>query len=249
MPGPAAPRIPSCAAGVPIFRTLPPAGLAAVGRILRHRAARRGQAVACAGEPVDHLIIVATGQLKAVRTSPSGREQVVRTLEPGDFVGELALFSPARHENDLVAVTDSDLCLVPRDGMQQILRRYPEVALALVEALAERLAAAERLIADLALLDVGQRLAAELLRMAESGSAAPAAREQPGPMTVRLTIPWAELANRLGTTPESISRQLKALAAQNLITQPDPRTVVILKPRELARLADPPHGDPPRCRS
>ena len=101
MPGPAAPRIPSCAAGVPIFRTLPPPGLAALGRILRHRAARRGQAVAYAGEPVDHLIIVATGQLKAVRTSPCGREQVVRTLEPGDFVGELALFCPARHEQNV----------------------------------------------------------------------------------------------------------------------------------------------------
>nr|PZN37039.1 MAG: hypothetical protein DIU70_13390 [Bacillota bacterium] len=249
MPGPAAPRIPSCAASVPIFRTLPPAGLAALGGILRHRAARRGEAVAHAGEPVDHLIIVATGQLKAVRTGPSGREQVVRTLQPGDFVGELALFSAARHEHDLIAVADSNLCLVPRDGMQEILRRYPEVALALVAALAERLAAAERLIADLALRDVGQRLAAELLRLAESASPAPAAGQPPGPMTVRLTMPWSELAHRLGTTPESLSRRLRALAAQNLIAQPDPRTVVILKPQELARLADLPQDDPPRCRS
>ena len=158
MPGPAAPRIPICAAGVPIFRNPPPSWPGGCGPVFCVTAPDAGKRWPARGEPVDHLIIVATGQLKAVRTSHSGREQVVRTLEPGDFVGELALFSPARHENDLVAVTDNDLCLVPRMACSRFcagIRRSPWRWWKPSPSVS---AAAERLIADLALLDVGQRL-------------------------------------------------------------------------------------------
>jgi len=216
--------IPSCAAGVPIFQALPPAGLADLGEAMRHRHFARGELVAAAGEPVEYLIVVAGGRLKAVHTAASGREQVVRTLGPGEFLGEMALFAPARHEGDLVALEETDACLVPRRAVQAILARYPEVSVRLVEALAQRLVEAEQLVADLGLRDVGQRLAAELCRLAEGG-------------LVHLSRPWAELAVRLGTTPESLSRRLKALQAQGIIAQKGARTVLILAPERLQRLA------------
>lgn len=141
-PSGASAELPACALGVPIFRVLPDTGLLELGQLLHHRPVRRGEVIAQAGDPITDLIIVARGRLRAIQTSPSGREQTVRTLGPGDFVGELALFSPAHHASDLIAAGDGQVCLVPRAGIQSLMQRHPEVATALVAALAERLAAA-----------------------------------------------------------------------------------------------------------
>jgi CRP/FNR family transcriptional regulator, anaerobic regulatory protein len=234
--------MPSCAAGVPIFRVLPAEGMDELGQAMHHRHFAKGELVVAAGEPVAHLVVVAHGRLKQVHVSASGREQVVRVLGPGDFLGEMALFAPAVHEQDLVAAEESDCCMVPREAVQALMRRHPDVALRLVESLAQRLVEAEQLIVDLGLRDVGQRLAAELLRAAGAGGVAAAERPGPGAgaQGVRVTMdgPWSELAVRLGTTPESLSRRLKALAAQGLITQDGARTVIIHSIDRLKRLAE-----------
>jgi CRP/FNR family transcriptional regulator, anaerobic regulatory protein len=225
--------IPSCAAGVPIFQALPAEGLEELGEAMRHRHVEKGELLAAAGEPVAHLMVVARGRLKLAHTSRSGREQVVRILGPGEFLGEMALFAPARHEGDLIAVEDADVCLVPRAAMQAVLARHHTVALRLLEALAQRLAEAEQLIADLGLRDVGQRLAAELLRLAETGEVAP-----DGGVLVHIPAPWAELAFRLGTTPESLSRRLKAMTDQALIAQTGTRTVLLRDLKRLRKVAE-----------
>ena len=224
--------IPSCAAGVPIFRVLPPDGMDELGQSMRHRHYAKGELVVAEGAPAAHLIVVAHGRLKQVHVSAGGREQAVRLLGPGAFLGEMALFAPAIHEHDLVAAEESDCCLVPREAVQSLMRRHPDVALRLVEALAQRLAEAEQLIVDLGLRDVGQRLAAELLRAASTGT------QQPDGIRVKMPGPWSELAVRLGTTPESLSRRLRALAEQGLISQAGARVVVIHQPERLRRLAE-----------
>ena len=224
------PEIPSCAAGVPIFQALSAAGMEELGKAMRHRVFDRGDVVVAAGDPVSHLIVVASGRLKLVHTTARGREQVVRQLGPGEFLGEMALFTEAHHEGDLIAMEETHVCMIAREGVQAILRKYPAVALAFVEALAWRLAEAERLIGDLGLRDVGQRLAAELLRLA-----GPEAQDM---AEVRLPVPWSELALQLGTTPESLSRRLKVLVQQGLVEQLSGRTVRLRDLDRLRRLAD-----------
>ncbi len=92
------------------------------------------------------------------------------------------------------------------------------MSLALVEALARRLVEAERTIGELALLDVGQRLASELLRLSKANSG--------GQATFELPFSWAELASRLATTPESLSRRLRQLVDAGIVAV-DGRTVTV----------------------
>ena len=224
--------VPSCAAGVPIFRAMPAAGLDELGREMQHRHFAKGELVVGAGQPVAHLSVVARGRLNVVRTSAGGREQLIRSLGPGEFLGEMALFAPAAHEGALVAAEESECCLVPRQAMQAILQRHPDVTVRLVEALAQRLAEAEQLIADLGLKEVGGRLAAELLRLATGKPAGPEG------VRIQVPVPWAELAVKLGTTPESLSRRLKALGEQGIIRQAGARTVIITDMMQLRRLAE-----------
>lgn len=215
-----------------MFRSLSPDGLEELGQAMQHRCVSRGERLASAGEPVTHLVVVARGRLKVSHLTPGGREQVVRTLGPGEFLGEMALFAPALHEGELVAQEETDICLLPQQAVQSLMHRHPSVAIGLVAALAQRLAEAEQLIADLGLRDVGQRLAAELLRLAQGATPAP-----DGSVRVRIPAPWAEMAFRLGTTPESLSRRLKAMTEQGLVMQSGVRTVILLDPDRLRALA------------
>lgn len=221
-------NMPACAAGVPVFQVLPPETAIALTRSMHHRHFAKGDVVIAAEAPVAYLVVVARGRLKLVHTSSNGREQVVRTLGPGEFVGEMALFTPTLQQGDLIALEESEVCLVPREAVQSIMRQHPEVPLRLVEALAVRLADAEQQVANLGLRDVGQRLAAELLRVAAGEDGA----------RVTMPVPWAEMANRLGTTPESLSRRLKSLGEQGIIRQEGARTVTILDPERLRSLVE-----------
>lgn len=225
-------EIPACAKRVPIFQWLPAEALAELGPTMRHRQLDRGDVIAHAGESVNQLLVVADGRLKVTHTTAGGREQVVRTLGPGEFTGELALFVPTNYDGDVVAQEPTTVCLVEREVVQSLLRRFPELSQRLVVALAERLIAAERRIADLGMRDVGQRLAAELLRLAASGA------PTPGGVRLRLPFTWSELAHQLGTTPESLSRRLRTLIDEGVIRQASPRVITVVSLDRLQQLAE-----------
>ncbi len=156
----------------------------------------------------------------------------MRTLEPGDFLGEMALFAPTSYEGDVVALENAELCMVPRQAVQSLLRCHSDVTLNLVGALASRLAAAEQMVADLGLRDVSQRLSAELLRASRAGT-----NTSEG-IRIQMPMPWAEVALKLGTRPESLSRQLKALVEEGILRQEGARTVVITDIDRLQELAE-----------
>lgn len=223
----------SCISLVPIFRDLPEAAQAQLGQAMLHQRFQRGEIIRAAGSPVDAVIVVARGQLKIVHTHPAGREQVVRLIGPGELTGELGLLTPATHEGDIIATTLTDACILSRNAVQDVLHQNPDAALRLVAALAQRLAKAEQLIGDLSLRDVGQRLAAELCRRATHGSPAPR-----GGILVNIEETWADLATKLGTTPESLSRRLKTLADNNIIQREEgARSLIILDKQELKQIA------------
>ena len=168
---------------------------------MEHRDYRKGEIVAASGHPLDHLIVVAHGRLNLVYSTASGREQTVRSLGPGEFLGEMALFYDAVLEGDVIAAEDSAVCVLPRKAVKEVLN-HPAALLRLVEEMARRLSQAEQLIADIGLKEVGQRLAAELVRLAQAS---------PGNLSITVPMPWSQLAARLGTTPETLSRRLGSL--------------------------------------
>lgn len=204
----------SCIFNVPIFQALPSDGVTQLQRAMVHRRLQLGEVAARAGDVMEHLIVVHVGRLRLLRVSPSGREQVLRELGPGEFYGEIGLFADIVHEGDLVAAEDAEACVLGRAAVQDVLARWPNMALSLVRALAERLFLAEQAVGELALYDVGRRLAAELLRQAARSQGMTALGADVllrGPVTFALSGSWAQMATKLGTTPESLSRRLGEL--------------------------------------
>lgn len=224
-------EVTSCIHQVPIFRALPADSVKRLQGAMQHGHFMPGQQIIRMGDPVECLVVVASGLLKLSRTSKSGREQIIRELGPGQFYGEMALFTPVASEGDLIAVQETHACLLDRSAVQTELQSQPGLAVPLVEAIAQRLAEAERAIGDLALLDVGERLAAELLRLGEAGE------HTAEGIVFNLPVTWAQLANRLGTTPESLSRRLKAMTEAGHV-HVQGRSVLIRDPAALRSMVE-----------
>lgn len=222
----------SCIYKVPVFQVLPRESVERLQHVLRHAHFEPGETVMNAGDPVRSLIVVARGRLQLVRTSKKGREQIVRDLQSGDFFGEMALFTDLTSEGDLKTVEHTGVCMLERSALQAELQRTPGAALPLVEAVAKRLADAERTIGDISLLDVRERLAAELIRMSQMNDS-----HNRDCIEFDLSVPWAQLAMRIGTTPESLSRGLKRMSDDGIL-QVDGRRVIVLDGGALRDIVD-----------
>lgn len=231
-----------------MLRGLPSEILDRLGAAMRHRHFSKGQLIAAAGDSIESLLIVASGRLRIVQTSPTGREQIVREAGPGEILGELGMFAAARYEGDLLAADDAEACELPRKDTLAAMAQSPESAMILVEYLARRLARAEQLIGDLGARDVAGRLAAELVRAADAapcpacacgrrGQSAQSAQsaESGANLEITLTGSWAEMASRIGTTPESLSRRLRSLEDDGIISRVGSSSVVTILDMERLR--------------
>ena len=85
----------SCISIVPIFNHLERAEMAEIVKTTQSVTFKRGETLYNAGDQSSSLYIIHKGRVKIFRLSESGKEQILRILEPGDFTGELALFTDA----------------------------------------------------------------------------------------------------------------------------------------------------------
>lgn len=219
---------PSCVAIVPLFADLTPREQAEVAALARPLRRHRGESIHRPGDAVSHLLVVHRGRVRISHVAPSGHEQLIRVLEPGDFVGEASFVTGSRPEDHATALSDVELCSFEHRDLGALVARHPDIALRMLRAVTTRLEATERMLADITSSDVEARLAGYLLDL-------PARRSigaDSGSLEVRLPLAKKDVASLLGTTPETLSRKLALLADQRLITVSG-RTVTILDRRSL----------------
>ena len=193
-------------ASVSYFADLPPDLLTAVVRSAVRRTYEADEIVFLEGEPSPGLHLVQSGWLKAVRTSPQGREQVLRFVGPGEVVNEVGVFAGDRNPATVVALEPSILWLIDRGTIERLLDEHPELARRVIESLAQRVLHLVSLVEDLSLRTVEARLARRLLDESQD-------------RTLRRR-PWAtqaEMAARLGTVLDVLNRALHKLAREGLI--------------------------------
>jgi CRP/FNR family transcriptional regulator len=189
------------------------------------RGIRRGGTIFREGEPALGLFVITEGRVKLARLSPSGREQVLHVEGPGASLAEVPVFDGGGYVATAVALTDARLLFVEREALFALCRRRPDVALGIIAVLARRLRRFAELIEALALRDVTERLAGFLLAEAPRAGGFFAIGTQD------------EVAARLGTVRELVSRSLTRLAASGLIARTG-RRVRLLDPTRLQSLAD-----------
>lgn len=210
-----------CASRVPIFQGLTPAELARFNEILTTKEYADGTGIYTQGSPARILCIVNSGSVKLFKTSPDGREQILRILQPGDFFGETVLFSEETRAASAQALGVTKICQLDKYQAEEIILSHPEITRKLIASLNLRLIQAEKQIEYLGTRTTLQRVANLLVNLA---------REQ---ATTAITLPLGRegLASLTGMTVENFSRKLSELQSQNLIS-PQGRKKIILKDLE-----------------
>ncbi len=208
----------TCISIVPIFNTLTPEEQHEIALITSEKTFERGEFIYMAGDKAKALYVLHEGSVKISRLSPTGREQVIRVLGPGDFMGELSLFSPLPMTENSEALEKSTMCAIEGDRLKQLMAKYPVIALKVMEELSWRLEKAENLIEDINLHSADRRLAQALLKLADADN------------DIRLPMTKGDFASQIGMTQETLSRRLSAFEDMKLIRQKGQRQIKLLDP-------------------
>ncbi|MDN5894661.1 MAG: Crp/Fnr family transcriptional regulator [Nocardioides sp.] len=173
------------------------------------------------------LFIVHAGQIKVHRLADSGTEQLLRLMSPGDFLGETALLADTTTDHFAVALQPSELCMLERERFTKLLEQHPSVAVQMLQTVSGRLGKAEHMVSDLSGRSVAQRVAQQLLHLADEA----------GRPVFTLPTTKRELASYLGTTPETLSRRLGTLQETGVIRLGNGQRVELLDRGALRKVA------------
>lgn len=216
----------SCLDLVPIFSGLTAAEKDEIMMITHEKKYSRGDVIYSAGEISKSLYVIHQGSVRVYRLSPTGKEQVIRICGPGDFLGELTLFSDQPLTEYAVASSSLAMCVINGQDLTQLMAKYPTIAMKVLEVLSQRLNRAESLIEDINLHSVDYRIANTLLELAQEGT------------VINLPSTKADLASSLGMTGETLSRKLSALQDAEVIDMRGQRRIYILKREALEAMLD-----------
>mgnify|MGYP000004553601 CR=1 FL=1 len=215
----------------PLFSALDAEAAAALRASMTEKRVPRGGVIFSEGEPGDRMYVILDGKVKLGQTSPDGRESLLAVLGPGEVFGELSLFDPGPRTATATAVTDTVVVGLGHADLRPWLTGRPEVAEALLQALAQRLRRTNEALADLVFSDVPGRVAKQLLELADKFG-------QPGPdgVLVHHDLTQEELAQLVGASRETVNKALADFTSRGWI-EVDQRQVLLMDMERLARRA------------
>jgi len=215
----------------PLFAGLDDEAAAALRSTMGPVTVARGDVVFLEGEEGDRLYVVVDGKIKLGVTSTDGRENLLAVLGPSEMFGELSLFDPGPRTATATALTDATLAGLGHQDLVAWLTGRPEVAQALLKALAQRLRRTNEAMSDLVFSDVPGRVAKALLDLGEKFGEV----EGDG-LRVTHDMTQEELAQLVGASRETVNKALADFASRGWLTL-EPRSVLLLDVDRLQRRA------------
>jgi CRP/FNR family cyclic AMP-dependent transcriptional regulator len=177
-------------------------------RFERYEAKR--QVIAYQDDSADVFFVV-TGTVRVVIHSLSGKEISYRDLEDGEMFGELAAIDGEQRSASVVAVAETLLVAMPEAAFQEAIRNHPLVADAVLQRLARLVRLYSQRLYEMRTLDVQSRIRAELIRLAEDSLG------DDNTATISPLPTSADIAARVNTRREAVSRELASLTRRGLI--------------------------------
>ena len=209
---------------VPYLASLDEALAMELTHSLVKRSLDRGQILLLEEQPCAGLFMILQGRIKIFKVSPQGREQALHFLGPGDAFNEVAVLDGGPNPASAMATTSATVWGLAREPLLNLIARHPPLAQSVIAHLASRTRHLVSLVEDLSFRTVLSRLAHLLLQ--ELGS------------TSRAPQHWThqEMASRLGTSREVVSRALGQMEVMGLLSR-ERHQLIILDRDALQRLA------------
>lgn len=195
--------------------------LLALENIKYYRSFQAGQTVMWSGDQMDFVASVVMGVAILTQTMEDGRRQMVGLLLPSDFVGR-----PGRTiaPYDVTATTDLVMCCFRRKPFEELMTRTPHLAHRLLEMTLDELDAAREWMLLLGRKTAREKIASLLAILARRHSVL---QETPHKGAIRFDLPLTreEMADYLGLTLETVSRQINALKRDGVVDLLDRRSI------------------------
>jgi CRP-like cAMP-binding protein len=152
------------------------------------------------------------GKVKISRVSDDGREVILTILNDSDFFGEMAILDGLSRSANVTAMEDSELYIIQRNDFIGLLQTHPEISIALLKELTQRMRGADLKIKSLSLKDAEGKVATVILQLADD-----IGKIKNGTVEIEKLPLQHDLANMAGTSRETISRTLHSLVKKELI--------------------------------
>lgn len=189
------------------FRRLEPAELDALATIAISKSYEKGETLFHEGTPCVGIHVIAQGAVKILKTTPAGRQIVLAGERAPATVAEVPVFDGGDYPATVVAVQPTESLLILRADFHALCRRNPELPLRFLEIFGKRLRTLVNLVERITFGNLRQRLAQSLLDFAELA----------GANTFAMPETQEQLAVRLGTVREVVSRNLSRFQTEGLI--------------------------------
>lgn len=172
------------------------------------RSIKKKQIIYYEGDAVSGIYLVLSGKVKTMKLSEDGRELLTGMYGPEEYFGIPALLLQAPYAETAEALEDTTICQLPKEMLEELLNRYPEVARQFIQILSNNLLEKEEQLLQLAYHSVRKRMAEVLLRLCKTEK-----QEQ----QIVLRISRDNLAAMAGMATETVSRILSDFKDESII--------------------------------
>ncbi len=215
----------------PLFAGLKEEELKKIRALASARQVREKEIIFGQGEEAKGFYVVLSGRIKLYKISPEGKEQILHVVSSPDAFAEAALFVEGNYPAFAEALSDSQLLFFPKRNFVQLIERNPQLSINMIVSLSQYLRKFASLIEELSLKEVSSRIAKYLLDLSLKST-----KEGKGSNEVELDLSKSQLASKLGTISETLSRTLAKMRAKGMIDVKKNR-ILILNRESLEELA------------
>ena len=211
-----------------------------LSQIAHRRKVPAGQTIISDAEPVDFFANVISGAVKLTKTLPDGRQQIVGLLFAPDFLGRAySRSNPYTAE----AATEVEICTFPNGAFERLVQEYPGLQQRLFQHTLDELDAARDWMLLLGRKTAEEKVASFLYMLARRSQINGCGQhDKPANASFELPLTRADMADFLGLTIETVSRQLTRLKTSNVIRLSTNRLIMVPDVKRLAQVAGQEHA-------
>jgi len=198
---------------VPYFSHLNPEELNIINNITRVKKFKKDEIIFFEGEIGNYIYIIKSGKVKMLKMNQNGDEQILNIFKNDDILAEVILFDKENYPATAIALTEVELYSINSKKLSKIFLNHPQITVKVMKVMSSRLRRAQQNIRDFGLKDSKSRLASLLYHLAERHG-----DRKENEISISLFLTQKELANMIGTTRETVSRSLKNIEKQNIIS-------------------------------
>jgi CRP/FNR family transcriptional regulator, anaerobic regulatory protein len=206
-----------------------------LAQIAHRKKISAGQTIISDEDPVDFFANVISGAIKLTKTLPDGRQQIVGLLFAPDFLGRAySKNNPYTAE----AATDVEICTFPNAAFERLVGEYPGLQQRLFQHTLDELDAARDWMLLLGRKTAEEKVASFLYMLARRSMLTGCVHKgTPGAAAFELPLTRSDIADYLGLTIETVSRQLTRLKTSNVIRLSTNRLIMVPDLDRLAQAA------------